>query len=63
MFAALVRVWAVAMLLALFTAHPAVRSSAAWALSLLVPYEISAPWHSLEQEPSRAAKPVRDGLA
>jgi hypothetical protein len=63
MLAGLIKIWAVAMVLALFTAHPVVRSSAAWALSLLAPYEISAPWHPLERGPSRADKPVRNGLA
>lgn len=53
----------VALLLALATAHPAVRHSAAWAAGMIIPFQIKAPWHSLERRPSTAARPARDGLA
>lgn len=62
MLAALIRVWVAAVLLALVTAHPAVRHSIAWGASLIVPFELSPPWHPLEQ-PASVSKPVRDGLA
>lgn len=62
MFAALIRVWVAAVLLALVTAHPSVRRSIAWGASLIVPFELSVPWHPLER-PATASQPVRDGIA
>lgn len=63
MLSGLVRVWVAAMLMALVSAHPAVRHSAAWALSLVVPFQLKSPWRALERTPSSASQPVRDGLA
>jgi hypothetical protein len=53
----------IAVLLALVTAHPAVRRSAAWAAGMIIPFQIKAPWHPLDRRPSTAAQPVRHGLA
>lgn len=59
----LLRIWLAAMLLAAITAHPQVRRTAAFGLSLIIPFELAAPWHPLERERQPVSKPIRNGLA